>query len=384
MVKPWRSLLTSHCSAGLAAGALASSGLLAQPPLILKGKATCEPCRITLTLLGETPGSAEPSSLEALPFSVALRLGKEVVVFQQEGGRVPVRFGLDGIFRGLVGRIGSGPGEFLFARVGLVDKGDSLHVFDPQNARLSILSPHLTLVRTASLPLTVERAVRLSNGQYIVTGTRARPDGSGFPFHLLDENGRYLRSFGALRPVIGPGVLPIPYSIALSSRRSAIWAVPQHETEGEYYTVTLLDRLGSGLLRIRREDRAIERARRPLFLISRPPPATVFGLVEESADTLWVYTFVPATQWKAAYAPPTQTSEGLTTVTIKSLDGLWDTMIDVIDVRRGLLVASTIVPQLVGYPLGQGLVAGWREDEDGTPRLQIWRVELNTPPKQRP
>jgi hypothetical protein len=383
MGKRWRSLLTRCSALGLAAGSLAWSGLLAQTPLILKGKATCEPCRITLALLGETPGSAEPSSLEAIPFSVVLRSSKEVVVFQQEVGRVPMRFGLDGVFRGQVGRIGSGPGEFRFARVGLVDRGDSLHVFDVQNARLSVLSPQLTLVRTASLPFTVDRAVRLSNGQYIVTGTRAMPDGSGFPFHSLDQTGRYERSFGLRLPVVGPRILPIAYAIAANRRRNAIWAVPYHEFEGEYYAVTLFDSVGSELLSIRREDRAIERARRPLYLMSHPPPAMVFGLLEEPTDTLWVYTFVPAPEWKAAYAPPTQTPEGPTTVTIKSLDGLWDTMIDVIDVRHGRLVASTIVSQLVGYPLGRGLVAGWREDEDGTARLQIWRVELNIPPKQR-
>ena len=55
---------------------------------------------------------------------------------------------------------------------------------------------------------------------------------------------------------------------------------------------------------------------------------------------------------------------------------LYDTMVDVIDVEGGRLVASTRLSAFILHFADDGLVAGYMEDDAGRPFLSLWRLTL--------
>jgi hypothetical protein len=81
---------------------------------------------------------------------LAVRPDGVIAVLQRQGGGIRF-FAPDGEFLGLVGSLGDGAGEFRNpSRIGLA--ADSVVVYDPRLARVSIIGPNLTIERTVMMP----------------------------------------------------------------------------------------------------------------------------------------------------------------------------------------------------------------------------------------
>ena len=74
-----------------------------------------------------------------------------------------------------------------------------------------------------------------------------------------------------------------------------------------------------------------------------------------------------------------QSLKGVGRVFQRDQGRLYDTMVDVIDLRTGRLLVSTRHAGHIRFVLKPGVVARYREDSIGTPLLDILRIGLRGP-----
>ena len=105
----------------------------------------------------------------------------------------------DGRFVGHIGRQGNGPGEFARPWVVAADARDSVFVWDGTHRRISVFGPDLRFARSFGTP-----PEWLVNGMEVLPGGRllvsAYASGSSRAVHLLDREGRVVRSIGPAIP----------------------------------------------------------------------------------------------------------------------------------------------------------------------------------------
>lgn len=122
-----------------------SVGAQAPPSRVVPDEPSCPRCSITartLVTLGTDDGLG---SLNGKPMSVNVDSHGRYWVFQEL--EPPTVYSASGVVERMVGRKGSGPGEFRSANNGIV-AGDSMVVFDWLESRATILGPDLRTVRS--------------------------------------------------------------------------------------------------------------------------------------------------------------------------------------------------------------------------------------------
>ena len=102
-------------------------------------------------------------------------------------------FDRKGTFLRIIGRRGSGPGEFQAPWLVALDHNDSLFTWDPALARVSVFGPDGTFSRSFSVPakwhVTAIRFVK--SGELLLSAFAA---GEAFGLHTLSRNGTRMRS----------------------------------------------------------------------------------------------------------------------------------------------------------------------------------------------
>jgi len=106
-----------------------------------------------------------------------------------------------------------------------------------------------------------------------------------------------------------------------------------------------------------------------------PPPAALQEIQFDENGLLWVLILVLDERWRSVWwatAPPSYRIEAR-----PSDEGnvLWDTILEVIDVERGELVARRRIDAYLRFA-GPARVVSYEELDDGTPRITLWRAEL--------
>lgn len=103
-------------------------------------------------------------------------------------------YGMDGRYRGALGRGGQGPGEFRRPSDVAVDDAGNVHVLDPGNMRISVFSVNDDVVRHLTDQRTPPQSIRLcaaGGRRFLLTTT------STHLFVEIDEAGEPIRTFGA-------------------------------------------------------------------------------------------------------------------------------------------------------------------------------------------
>lgn len=133
-------------------------------------------------------GGADEDTLLFKPTDVSL-VGEQVFVWD-EGRSAVLALSLHGTVDWRYGGQGGGPGEFAGVRGIDVDDRGRTWVLDPNNLRVSILTPFGTLQTAFRMPIGVGYLDRLST----LGGSRALLMGSGPVVHVIDDRGRVLTS----------------------------------------------------------------------------------------------------------------------------------------------------------------------------------------------
>jgi hypothetical protein len=250
-------------------------------------------------------------------------------------------FDHSGRFLRLVGREGAGPGEFRMIWDLRVSHGDTLHVIDISNLRRSVFSPSLELVRTNRLPgrLVSNGFIPLPGGEFFINVPLPDSERTVRLLHRLDGDGRILASF-AEAPTDGTslsGNLQIrDRKLALSGDGQLISAVGLDQIEiwtpeGEKVKVFSLAERGW--------------AENAPQAVAGYGPTITFLHVDE-LNRLWILVRVGDPNWEGAVAddPRHRLGNRGSSKVITDYDGYWDSIVEVVDLRRGHVLVRERFP----------------------------------------
>ena len=288
-------------------------------------------------------------------FAADVGAGDPRILVYTSGGR------LESIF----GRAGEGPGEYWNPMPIVEFPGGRVAVFDDSNARLSILEADGTLLNSAHFPHDIQLAHPLSDSILLANGTVRTPERIGIPFHLVHIDGTILGSFGPEASLLPGAEEPgYRYISVIDERRFLSTAM-----SGRPYRLELWDG---------RSVRTVWTRATEWFPEEGPPRGLreirprVAGL-HRDGSRLWTIVTVP----DPAYTPAPPGTQVV--VDSQYRDGRWDTVVELIDLSLGEVVASQRFDQHILRLLWDGTALRLGTDDLGVPLWQILALRFSTP-----
>jgi hypothetical protein len=316
-------------------------------------------------------------------FGTPLEIGRvsdgRLLLLTEDGG-APQVYDRNGIFEGRIGRRGAGPMEFRRPAGARALPGDSILILDPGLGRATVFSADGGQRTVSGMPSVFGLDV-LKWPLVISYGDIRTPARITMPFHLLDFSGATVR-IRSTSGEPGKGLLPWEGLDAWSLCRvsdSSFWAIG-----GPEYALELWDTAG-----IRHEElvRTLDEYdsghRYGLGNPGTPPPARVMGSQLTEEGLLWVYLLVPRYDWHRAWEGVVIDERGGISLSQSPdiLHDLYQTRIDVIDLRGGELLGSGVTPGMAipSWGFQSPTVAKYRIGRDGIPLLELWELSLSDP-----
>jgi hypothetical protein len=277
-----------------------------------------------------------------------------------------------GRFLQMIGRRGRGPGEWTNVPMVTVLPGDSLLVQEPPSRRATLLDPAFRPTGTFVLPTFAMYTVVLGDGRVVMSAQDRT--GRVSPLTLVDRTGKVIRGFGEGEAPTVPGTIMTKFRVVgEASERGSVWSARMTE-----YLVERFDSTGARTMALRRQADWFPPGgtHAGTLGVDRQPP-TIFALFERG-DSLWVFSRVDDLDWQPRPPVPYMGNEDMKYTPDSYRDLLFDTIVEVIDVRSGRLILSQrLRPNLVSVT-PDGHVFTYEEDGDGNPRYVAWRLAMNT------
>jgi len=353
--------------------ALAPDLAALQKTVKLPNADTCSTCRIVVRKLVILGDSAGPGILgidqlwqkdsRGRFYHGAWNIGPEIRVFEPNGA-----------FHKLIGRKGTGPGEFEGRTAFFIGRGDTLHAFSPRSGQYSVwTTPDYRVARTARMDVLPRSLLEAPNGDLVIFGLSNTAERIGFPIHRYTRTGKYLSSMGTKDPYAGTTTYfvqrhlsagPAPHSF-LSTH---VWNLQIEEWtyDGQLLKTFTANPKWFGPL--------LSEQSRPLPFGSPhiPPPAQITGLRMGEGGVLWVVVNLPAAKWREAF----------TVYGRQSVDGpqpdqlyLWDSMIVAIDLKAGSILKHASFKGKIGGFIGSDVYV-YIEAPSGDPQVEVWSLRL--------
>lgn len=255
-------------------------------------------------------------------------------------------------------------------------RGDTILVIDEGQQRINIFSPTGTFRYSVPLEIPVALGFGLGNGILVSTDYVASAEVAGFPAHLLSRNGERLVSFGDVETILPDRWRP--QFAGVGGGLGTIWLAPRQS-----YRLQEWDRHGLKVRELVRTAAWFPDSRGGVVSATKPPPVHIRAIdVDTLNNHMWVFVAVVDPLWKLGIRRE-ESHEG-TWYRVFEWETVFDTQIEVIDLTTNSLLASTRVPQVIGYVPRRGEVASLRGTY-GNAIIDIWRAELIEPrsPRQR-
>ena len=230
-----------------------------------------------------------------------------------------------------------------------------------------ILEADGTLLNSAHFPHDILLAHPLSDSILLANGTIRTPDRIGLPFHLVHVDGTILGSFGPEASLMSGAEEPgYRYIAVIDERRFLSTAM-----SGRPYRIELWD--GRSLRTV--WTRATE-----WFPEAGPPRRSReirprVGGLHRDGSRLWTIVTVP----DPAYTPAPPGTRVV--VDSQYRDSRWDTVVELIDLTLGEVVASQRFDQHILRLLWDGTGLRLGADDLGVPLWQILGLRFRTPPE---
>lgn len=352
----WRALGILRGAFGLLVSLVATSCVSDEPQtlhagheVVIAGEPSCASCSVSLRHVASLGDSAGPGvlSLTNFPWSrlvgqlqngefvVAGAVGASgVLVFPRKGG-APSRS---------LGRLGQEPGE-LSSRIRLaVGKSDELYVMDDGNRRITVLDATGSHLRSFPLPGGRFRDfMPLPDGSVIAHRRPSGPDRESkldtHPFHVFPTTdleaattslGRYETDAPHLETWLVGARNQGGLWTALSARYVLHGMTPSGEPDvvlvrtAAWFPPLDVDLTSFDLTRLYRE---------------LPPFSVLMAFWEDGQGLLWTLSVLPDAQWAPGEYGPTTPSWARAT---------FDTILEVLDVETGVLIAQRRIDDLLG------------------------------------
>jgi hypothetical protein len=235
--------------------------------------------------------------------------------------------------------------------------------------RLHFFSGDGTFGRTLSLDRMGTTAVHFPDGDLMVNSSVMTRAGIGLPLQVFSSNGKKKAAFGDENRVL-PWRPTSRMRVIAAATDSSVWAA-----QPDLYVLHEWSKTGSRLRTLRRE---VEWFPEPSMGRERPNPAFQVPAPAVSAflqdgHLLWVALQVADAEW----APIKQEGGRYSApATPETLNRIWDTVIEVIDLRDGSLFAWARIDALVRGFTAPGEAYALREDSTGMLFIDLWTLSL--------
>jgi hypothetical protein len=357
----------------LSLGALPWVAASAQPLRGARPEPACNPCVLGFERVATLGRSTDSVFARSLWLFVARNSrGEYVVAPVSSPGRIAM-YDSTGRLLKTVGRAGAGPGEYQGIRGLLIDRHDSVHVLDVGNARHTVLSPAGTYVRSTPLPARPFDSLILPDGRLVLQALHPTNEQLGLPLHLVDHQGRLVRSFGAQRPESRPDFPTGDVRRVGIAPGGRIWSAYPYQ-----YRIELWDTTGAFHRVLERKVdwfRPWTKESSSRVEVSRPE-STLRDVVEDGQGRLLVVVRVADQHWRPDPSA-NRTGEGRV-LHWSERDKYEDSMVELLDATSGRLIGSVRAPMLVSGVLPGGLVYSRRQDDAGD-YIDVWRVVVRQP-----
>ena len=355
----------------LSLAAVTVSMLEGQEVLSVRTDPACRSCEITATRI-VTLGDDSMALVGATPTLQRDSRGRYYMTRDFDMAEILV-LGADGDYITTLGRPGKGPGEYVAVNSIIVGAGDTIHVIDAGARRHTVLSPSYDVLRTTPIAYAPETngVILLPNQKLLVHALSADPSAFGVPFHVLDSTGKVIRSFGGTNAQLDwESLVPLTMRmIAPSTRAGLFWAIRWRRYEPELWDA----RNGELSKVLQREYRWFrEELTAPQVT---PPSAEMHGIWEDSKDRLWVIVWIPDQNWRKVRAAVGPDGEYYAAC---DRSRVYDSSVAIFDSRTGRLIATDTFDAAF-IPMRRGYFYSCRETDDGSPRIDVWQLELATP-----
>lgn len=361
-------------AASTMAAALGSATLGAQERVVVSDAPSCE-CELEIqrvTTIQDPDGRAGLSRPLVVDRTAT---GDYLVVPASRQGAV-LRFDGRGRYMGMVGRPGQGPEKFgAVLRIG-PGWGDSTLVLDAGNRRLAVLDRGLNVTRTVRLPVVGGWFGPVDGGGLLLLGgIRRGRSGSADRLFLLDPSMDVEMSF--LPNSGGPNT-----DVASLRRRMSVprngWVAVSHWNR---YVVEVWSVNGERVRTIIREPEWFPNAQEEEAdgpRIKQETPQI------DSEGHLWTLSHVADEDWRESTGQVrTVYGRAVEGVPPGAQNGYYDSVVEVIDLDSGTLVASSQVDPHLTYLSEGGYAFSYREDREGYPSIDVWQLRVVARERER-
>ena len=323
-------------------------------------------CAEQEAVLGDTVG---PGYLEFLEDVIQDGLGRYWV-----GQRNAIKvFGPGGEFVRTVGRSGSGPMEFRYARPIYADAQGNVHILDIATETTVGAAFDLVGIRQIRMPQAEAIAAFPASGRYALSMWTNTGPAAGYPLHVVEGSSVAVSFAAPDPPIIGERGMPFSQHRVLAVGASGwIYSAKWHEYELEIWTDT--GRRIAGLVGPTLNDPPALPGR---ITLENPPPSRIMAVQEDTEGRLWVLIRERRSDWRKGVDPAVD-PRGRPGLRVKNgLDAVYLGRIEVIDLKRAAIVARWRGDHhFIGFA-GEGLIVEDQRLEDGTPRAVVWRARLD-------
>lgn len=291
-----------------------------------------------------------------------------------------------GVFKGVVGRYGEGPGEFKYVNDLSVGPLDSIYIAHDGN-RVTVFDPQGTPARsTGPMGAVLDRILPVRGG-IIANASVRTPQISGVPLHWVDGRGEYRYSFGekSIRGAYG-----VTDRVLATSRGGDLWVaepglyrIEKISLRGESKALLGVGAPGSWFTRTMmtaaQEEEEMESAAlvrvtaSGVDMSSFPPAFRVSGIYEGADGRLFVSTNSAVPDWESR---PLEYDEGEgreRSKTLASEHARYRTFVDVLDVVSGKVLARREFPGK-GWILQDGTLVLPEIDELGVISIRAYEL----------
>lgn len=357
----------------LACSQLTQHPVRGQEIVHISSEESCRTCSIEVTPVSRIGTLADAFTIHLMTRIVMGATGIAYFAPLYEPGRIAMYDMRAGTVR-LIGRPGRGPGEFGLVRAMALGDGDTLFVFEA--GRMTKIAPGGKVEAVVPFgSLLARKVLVLPDGRWVVNAAGSTPSSVGLPFHIVDSQGRVLKSFGEdPESQRSPPRFADPAEALAYAGGAMIERDLAHSNGGFFWSAQVLRYEmhlwkpdGTPIRKLVRDAAWFPPRTKPQTTSAGQAPQAprVASIHQDSRNRLWVAVWVADAKWR-----PQDPRE------LIKLDVAWDTVIEVIDLDSSTLLASTRVGGGVVSFLGDDLLVSQEEDSDGLRYLSVSRLRI--------
>jgi hypothetical protein len=349
---------------------LSAQSAALQKAVLVPEAVACD-CRLELTQVTTLTDPDGRAGLSAPLVMERTSDGRYLVVPTRQQGTV-LLFDASGRYEKTIGRVGQGPHEFraiIAIRGGLAD---STVLMDAGNSRLAVLDPALAPTRTVRVPVRSAWFGILADGRVVILAAIPPAGSRQDRVHVFSAALEPIRSF-MRSPETPPGGVVNALRRRMSVSADGTVAVAHNDK----YVLELWTAAGLHLATLSRDP---DWFRLDSTLRPKEGPSPRFETPRVAPDgMIWTVSHVPDANWRNALGTVHDLyGRSVQGVPEGAQSRYWDSVIELIDPKLGVLLGSVRLDAHVGLISDDGFAAGYREDELGNPSIDVWRIALVT------